>query len=206
MPQGGDTLEKLREDVLRLQAELSEIREKLSHKKGHWLKNWSHLLNVLTLIALVLGSLFQVWLNRPVVDMSMGRASPDVFQVSPPFNPPGHEFYVLMQNTGETDITLNVTVGAENATVSTNGMNFSATATLTVFLQARSSWGENSFYVRVNEGVTRFKVYLERPQLVDSPDPLTTQVDKFATYNLVGSQELMWIQTGTNPLAYGPLP
>jgi hypothetical protein len=39
------------------------------HRTRKWWRNPSHVVHAITLIALVLGAGFQVWLNRPVIDL-----------------------------------------------------------------------------------------------------------------------------------------
>ena len=166
-------------------------------------------MNVVTLLALILGSVFQIWINRPVVDFQLAPSIGNDYYVInsdrlDPFNPQAHLFYFEAQNTGKTDITLDITVAAINATVSTSETGrFDVTATGREFIQAGSNWGPWSFYVKVNKGVTSFKVSFQSYQLVASPDWLTTQVDGFATYNPINAQQLTWVvQTGVYPLFY----
>jgi hypothetical protein len=206
-------LDELREDLIKLRTEINEIKEQLNrlHRRGfwHWLRNPSHIVNLLTLVALILGAVFQMWINRPVVDFQLvTQTSNDFYTIQSyqlnPFKPPAHLFYFKAQNTGQTDISLDITVVAVNATVSTteNG-NFGVTATARGFIQARSDWATWSFYVKVNEGVTSFRVFLYRYELVGSPDWLTTQIDRFATYNAINAQELTWVVlSGVMPLVY----
>jgi hypothetical protein len=154
--------------------------------------------NVVTLLALVVGAGFQIWINRPVVDFQLAPISTvtEYYEVSQvdPFNPQPHLFYFEAQNTGKTDISLDITVAAINATVSPSETGrFNLTATGYEFIQAGSSSGTWSFYVKPNKGVTSFTVYLQGHQLVGSPDWLTTQVDGFATYNAINAQQLTWV-------------
>jgi hypothetical protein len=156
--------------------------------------------NVVTLLALIVGAAFQIWINRPVVDFQLAQSTPsimtDYYSVSQedPFNPQPHLFYFEAQNTGKTDISLEITVAAINATVSTSETGrFNLTATGLEFIQAGSGYGTWSFYVKANKGVTSFRVYVQGRQLIASPDWLTTLVDGFATYNSLNTQQLTWV-------------
>jgi hypothetical protein len=197
-----DAIDEIREDLARLRAEVSELKEKFEHlpKKRRWWRNPSHIVNVVTLLALIVGAAFQIWINRPVVDFQLAPSTPslmtDYYSVSQedPFTPQPHLFYFEAQNTGKTDISLEITVAAINATVSTSETGrFNVTAIGFEFIQAGSGYSTWSFYVKANKGVTSFRVYLQDHQLVASPDWLTTMVDGFATYNSINAQQLTWV-------------
>ncbi len=203
-------IDEIREDVARLRNEVAELKDTVHrlHRKTRWWRNPSHIVNVVTLIALLLGAIFQMWINRPVVDFQLVPSSyfyTIQFDQLDPFRPNALLFYFEAQNTGQTDITLDITIAAINATVSLGEKGpFGTTATGREFIQARSNWGAYSFYVKVNnKSITSFKVYVQSYRLVDSPDWLTTQVDGFATYNPINTQELAWVvKTGVYPLVY----
>lgn len=188
-----------------IQGEISALKERIDklHRR-RWRTNLSLLINVVTIISLVAGLYFQIWLNRPVVDYrstALGY-SYSLIQVTP-FNPSAQPLQFEVQNTGQTDISLDVTIAATNCTVSAseNGP-FRPNATQRVFIQARTNWGPVDFYVKANMDVPSFKVYFLTTRLVDSPDYLTTVIDTRATYNAIGTLALMWVRDPSNPGLY----
>ena len=237
MTQGRRTLDEIREDVLKLQNELSEVKAKLNQcqkqlggigertnefqKKTRWLKNPNHWINVVTLLAIILGAIFQMWINRPVVDYGLGGGD-ETFRLVKLnwYNFTTHRaqsslvysigsLYVQMQNTGQTDISLNITVVAVNATLSTNSHGpFTDRITVRWFLQAKTSWSSMYFDLKLQSGVDSFKVLLMTPMLVDSPDGVTTLVDHFTTYNQVYPIQFTWVKTNSTipgtPPSYNP--
>lgn len=186
------TVRELREDVLILKQRLVE-----PHRRGRWIKNRSNVLNVLTLLVVISGALFQVWLNRPVVDFQLAApTSSNYYYTYPPdpLPPPPVQFYFKVQNTGQTDITLDVVIAAVNATVSNAEEGaFNQTATERIFVSARTE-SDGTFYARVNYTVTSFNVRIFSVSLVGSPDWLTTVVDYARTYNPINALALVWVR------------
>jgi len=194
-----------RKAVSDIHGEISVLKERIDklHKR-RWRTNLSLLINLVTIVSLIAGLYFQVWLNRPVVDYQLTALgySYSLIQVTP-FNPSTQPFHFDAQNTGQTDIILDVTIAAINCTVSAseNGP-FRTNATSRDFIQARTSWTSWSFYVKANMDVTSFKVYFLNATLVDSPDYLTTIVDSQATYNAINMQALTWVRDPSYPSLY----
>jgi len=186
------TVKNLQEDIARLKQ-----RVFYPHKRGQWIRNPSHIVNAITLIALILGAGFQMWLNRPVVDFQLSAPTmSDYYYTYPPdpLPPPPLEFYFKAVNTGQTDITIDVVITAVNATVSsTKDGTFNQTATERIFISAKTE-SDVSFYARVNYTVTSFNVRIWSVSLVASPDRLTTLVDYGVTYNAINALELVWLR------------
>jgi len=194
-----------RKAVSDIHGEISVLKERIAklHKR-RWRTYAGLLINGVTIASLIVGLCFQVWLNRPVVDYQL-TALGYTYSLTPvpQFNAPAQAFYFVAQNTGQTDITLDVTIAAINCTVSaTEKGPFGSTATQRMFIQARSSWAPWTFYVKVNEGAPSFAVNFSSHQWVNSPDYITTQVDTWTTYNAINSQALTWVRDPSYPSLY----
>ena len=103
------TLHTLQDRITTLEKRIDKIH------RNRW-RYLSLAVNVLTITALIGGAWFQIWLNRPVVDFQL-FAPPD--SAYPAVGPRPVLIYFEAQNTGQTDITLNVTLVGINCTVST---------------------------------------------------------------------------------------
>ncbi len=190
-------IQKIREAanaVHELQREIAAVKEKVEKvQRRRWRADPSLLVNIITIIALFAGAYFQIWLNRPVVGLQL--SSPTTYYAAGVrnFEAPPQLFFFQAQNTGQTDITLDVTIGAINSTVSTSDRGpFASNATMQAFIQARTSWANWPFYFQAYANVTSFRIYILRILLVESPDIFTTIIDRQATYNWLNARVLVW--------------
>lgn len=172
-----------------LQGQIVALEKRIDRMHRNRWRSFSLVVNVVTIVALVSGAYFQIWLNRPVVDFQL--TSPSSYYVAP--DP--QVFFFEAQNTGQTDITLDVTIVAINSLVSTSQTGpFGPNATAREFLQARSSWGTWSFYFKANASAANFTLYIAKLPLAASPDILTTLLDESATYNRLNLSALVWVR------------
>jgi hypothetical protein len=191
------TIRGIQQDVADLKQWVSD-----SPKRGRWWRSFTRVVNAITLLALILGAGFQIWLNRPVVDYELtvpvGNQLYLAYQSNLPTPPV--MFYFDAANTGQTDITLAIVITAVNATVSAaKDGPFRQNATVFLFISAKTN-ALASFYARPDDvSVSSFKVLLLSRGLVDSPDRLTTFVDYAGTYNPINAQYLVWVKQSDYP-------
>jgi hypothetical protein len=143
---------------------------------------------------------------RPIADYQL--TGPDTISVFPNDNRTNVQFQFYADNSGKTDITLNVTVAAINATVSNDGTTFASSASNLMLLKAgTASWGL-IFYLKPDQK-SSFVVYVSGVQVFTSrptsgiSDVISSLIVQFKEFHAINRQSLPYVRDfSQNPIVY----
>jgi hypothetical protein len=146
--------------------------------------------------------------NKPSVNYTFGgpdliRSSYQLTAMTPSFPGTIDTFYVLLQNTGKTDMSVVVTVHATNALVSASYYGpYNVMASTLILTLANSEYRHLQFYITLQSQVSSFTISCNAAKVLDYSTFSSSLASTFGEAHQVSPTMLTYSQGSTNPYNY----
>jgi hypothetical protein len=146
--------------------------------------------------------------NKPSVNYTFGgsnliRSSYQLTAMTPSLPGTIDTFYVLVENTGRTDMSVIVTVHATNALVSASYYGpYNVMASNMILSLANSEFRQLQFYITLQSQVSSFMISCNVAKVLDYSTSSSSLASTFGEIHQVSPTTLMYSQDSTNPHNY----